>query len=120
MIFVANVRDYIVGGKVVLPANAVYVGRAVNRYGLKRSPLANPWVIGQPPHGGAKHRLTREEAIEFYRELLACRRRWDADTRELSRLRTLAAQGDLILVCWCHPKDCHARIIKELLEAGSC
>ena len=28
----------------------------------------------------------------------------------------LLAGRDVILMCWCHPLDCHGRVIKEIVE----
>jgi len=120
---VGNVRDYIRGGKVVLPEGAAYVGRAVKRYGLKASPLGNPFRLGR-----------RKENVKWFAKGLrtalaitgATAFRVDREQKaEFDRLRALAAQGDLVLVCWCEtwdgtgepPGKCHAEILLKYLEA---
>ena len=116
-ISVANVRDFIVDGKVELPPNAVYVGRAVNRYRLKASPLANPYTIGMWNWSVNKF-LDEGDVMERYRHLLPllCIRSASGVKEELTRLADLARRGPLVLVCWCAPKACHADIIREVLE----
>lgn len=117
---VAHVKEFTKGGKVALPENAVYVGRRVNRYGLKASPLANLYPISR--------NRTREEAILTFRawlhvvrEIAACRIATPqvvAAMDELVRLLALHERhGELILLCWCAPQACHADVIKEALEA---
>ena len=130
MISVATVRDYVVDGKVVLPENAVYVGRAVKRWGLRESVLANPYKIGSwNPFSSC--RITRAGAIELYRNNFLGDAETDSRDRapwirdELARLRALATQGELTLVCHCvtwdgtgeAPGKCHAEVIKAVLEA---
>ena len=122
---VGNIRDYIVGGKVKFPDDGrsySYVGRAVNRYGLEESILHNPFPIcpGRTrKHSIADYRGWFPRAIKVGEHYRRCQwRTKDTDMLdELARLRALAAQGDLLLLCWCHPKPCHASIIKEHLEA---
>ncbi len=88
--------------------DAVYIGRAVPRKGLRASPLSNPYRIGIDGD--------RDEVIEKYREMAAYR---------------LQAQGGLAvclvlardkpLACWCrHEREtepaCHGDVLLELLE----
>ena len=137
---VGNVRDYIRGGKVVLPENAVYVGRRVNRYALKGSPLGSPWHVGKCYVYGRPYLmfdgrevdvprgfLTPEDVVSLTRLSLqqSIGMKEQPVLDELDRLRALAAQGDLLLLCWCEtwdgtgepPGKCHAEILKEYLEA---
>lgn len=88
---------------------ASYVGRATR--GRKGSPLGNPFKIGKDG--------TREEVIAKYGiwldEQLA--EAGSAASLDLARLRAIWLEaGALVLTCWCHPLDCHARIIKERME----
>ena len=117
MIRIANARDFIVDGKMVLPENAVYCGRTNGRYGLTAGPLANPCrVLGPADH---MHKL----AVKVFRSWLGERIQANDLTvgRELARLRALAAKGDLVLVCWCEtwdgtgypPGRCHTEIIRD-------
>lgn len=124
---VANVRD------LPLPREwepwMVWVGRAVPRWGLKASPLANPWKVGKPSHiGGGVHigargkpvrvpsgNLTPEDAVRLYRESMdvALWSKEEAPLAELDRLRAkLKEHGKLVLV-----GGPHAEVIKEVLEA---
>jgi hypothetical protein len=118
MIEVGNVRKYIKDRKLQpLPPYTVYIGRANPRYGLKKSPLANPFKITLVDY--------REAVIGKYRTLT---RGWlrpgsagypvgYLQSAELSRLRSLHKEhGKLLLLCWCKPKACHGDVIKEVLE----
>jgi len=127
MIEVVNIRDYIVDGKVVLPPHAVYIGRAAPRYGLKKSPLANPYPVGQK-YGKPPQKRTLEESLALYAAHLAGAlwtgvdgdgKRYPTTLRvEVDRLRALHKEhGKLLLACWCKPKACHGDVIKEVLEA---
>jgi len=104
------------------PEWVVYVGRAAPRYGLRASPLANPWG----PHlRDDRYRASQAKSVSLYRRYLEMRRPRDADTGELKRLRTLLRKpGKLVLVCWCFDSEtgkgkrpCHAEVIREVLEA---
>ena len=122
----------------MLPENAVYVGRAVKRYGLEASVLANPFAIGDRlplPRRLAsgrhkRHRgvISRADSIELYGRYLrnSIRPRPYCPYRiELARLRAIAAQGNLLLLCHCEtwdgrgpaPGRCHAEVIREVLLA---
>ena len=78
-----------------------YVGRP--------SPLGNPFEISR--------KVTREQAIKLYEEWL--RGRVEAKDplvlRELARIWEAAVRGPVTLVCWCHPKPCHAEVVKKVL-----
>jgi len=109
---VANVRDLPPPSE--WPEWYVWVGRAVPRWGLKASPLANPFRL---------HRYPRERAVKHYRGLLESAvsgRRcvwtiWHIPfTQELARLRALLRRhGKLVLV-----GGPHAEVIKEVLLEG--
>ena len=124
-ITVANARDFLVDGKVELPENAVYVGRAAPRYGLKASPLANPYHIGQWDYR-RMHRplqMNRSDCSEAYAVWLSYTPTL-ASIMELTRLADLARRAPLVLVCWCEtwdgtgdaPGKCHAEILRRVLE----
>lgn len=88
----------------------VYVGRSMRD--IQGSVLGNPFKV--KPHGPHE----RAESVGLYRRWL-----WEHIRRgagdvyeELVRLKNLAAQGDLALVCWCAPLACHADIIKAAIE----
>ncbi|MEO8602489.1 MAG: DUF4326 domain-containing protein [bacterium] len=78
----------------------VYIGRAVPRRGLPRSPYANPFEI-------APNR-TRDEAIALYRAWLGERPALIAQARV-----ELAGK---VLGCWCKPKACHGDVLVELIN----
>jgi len=66
------------------------------------------------PHGAHE----RGASVEMYRRWLWCHIRVAAESvdSELMRLKSLAEQGDLTLVCWCAPDPCHAEIVKAAIE----
>lgn len=80
----------------------IYVGRG--------SPLGNPERIN--------HKTTRAEAIAFYKEYLPekIRTKDKVICTELNRIYRTAKAGDVNLVCYCKPDDCHADFIKQLIE----
>lgn len=80
----------------------IYVGRG--------SPLGNPERIN--------HRTTREEAIAFYKVYLPekIKEKDRVICGELNRIYRAARVGNVNLVCYCKPEDCHADFIKQLIE----
>jgi hypothetical protein len=80
---------------------SVYVGRG------------NP--LGNPEH--LKNEADRDANLARYEIWL--RRAWieSADVkRELLRLATVAKREDLVLICSCKPRRCHADFIKHAIE----
>lgn len=77
----------------------VYVGRFNKTYGLRHSPFANPFVMGAESE--------RAAVIEDYRVYIT--QQIKDGYVNLEQLR------GKVLVCWCHPLDCHGRVLVELL-----
>ena len=50
---------------------------------------------------------TREEVIEWYREYFAHKR---------SLHKRLDEIKGKVLICWCHPEDCHGRVLIDWLS----
>jgi hypothetical protein len=77
--------------------------------------------IGRPSLLGNPYRASvcgRQKAIMLYRRWL-----WDRINErgevydEVMRLAELVAkQGDLTLICWCSPEQCHGDIVKRSIE----
>ena len=98
----------------------------VNKY--KHKPTPNDVMIGRPSIFGnpyshmentqALYRVAnRDEAVDKYREYILLRRQHDSIfASKLQELANKAKQGDINLVCYCHPLRCHGQILKELLE----
>lgn len=84
-------------GRVRGPQSGIYVGRP--------SPFGNPYVIG--PDGD------RAEVIRLYRAYFYARLKIDERFRE----KVEALRGHLLL-CHCHPADCHADVIAEYLNGA--
>lgn len=79
-----------------------YIGRG--------SPLGNPAKISE--------RQTRMECIAKYKEHLP-RKIAEGDRAirdELNRIWRAARKGDVNLVCFCKPEECHGDFIKQLIE----
>lgn len=77
-----------------------YVGRP--------STLGNPFVIGKDGD--------RLEVITKYRRWLWKEMQHQGSVyRKLLDLKQQAIIGDLNLICYCHPKPCHADVIKNCL-----
>jgi hypothetical protein len=84
----------------------IYVGREMPALGLKGS------VLGNRCEG-----RTREERVANFRSWL-----WEKmqlrgeEYRELRRIADLTLHSDVILICWCFPKLCHAMVIRSAVE----
>jgi len=80
-----------------------YVGRG--------SPLGNPYKLKYDCG------IERDKAIEQYRTWLY-RKIEQNDPEvldEMLRLYEIYQKGDLVLLCFCVPKRCHAEVIKDVL-----
>lgn len=84
---------------------AVYIGRP--------SELGNPFVVGV--HG------TRDAVCDAYHQWFheRLRARDALFIGTLRHLRERAAQGDVVLACYCAPRRCHGDVIKAFLEDES-
>ena len=105
MIRIENKKDYRGSGE--------YIGRP--------SVLGNPYKIGLDGN--------REQVIEKYRSWLRSQYRKGREHKqagmidsrpaliydELLRLVELSKQGDLVLICWCHPQRCHGDVIRDAI-----
>jgi len=83
------------GGKPL--GDAVYIGRAVPRRGLKASPFANPYIYG-----------ARHEKIRLYRERLRRMPELVERARRELKGKTLA--------CWCTPRACHGDVLAAVAD----
>jgi len=88
-----------------VPEDAIYIGRAMPRYGLKESKWCNPYKIGKDG--------TREQVIEKYRLniLFKSQNCIGYDITELTGKD---------LICWCHPLPCHGDILLALANPLVC
>lgn len=88
-----------------------YIGRENKTYGVKESPLANPFVM--------KRESDRVGVIEDYRKWLNIHLMDPFNNpvkQEIERLKSIYRdQKELNLVCWCSPKRCHGEVIKEAI-----
>lgn len=86
--------------------------------------IGRPSVLGNPfthiPNGTiAKYVVaSREVAVESYRGWLRDKWRENGPERaELERLvRKYKVNGELVLICWCHPEACHGDVLKDVIE----
>lgn len=84
--------------------------RVKGEYVGRPSPLGNPFVVGV--HGD------RAQVIEMY-EIWLTQQIMEKNPeviQALDRLFDKMMNGDLILTCWCSPLDCHADVIRQILE----
>ena len=74
---------------------------------MRGSPLGNPFNITKTQ--------SRELSIQNYRKWLWNRinSRDKAVITELAKIKQLAQQGSVFLLCCCAPKKCHANVIKS-------
>jgi hypothetical protein len=98
---------------------AVYIGRANGRKGLRASPWANPYTIGDHRTvNGTTYLATRANVIEWYRRGIAASVRtqeWE------TRLSALAGKP---LACWCRhdgeertpDNACHGDVLCDLIR----
>lgn len=103
----------VINGKIdgFIGENKIYIGRENKTYGLKESPLANHFIIGED---GSRNRVIDKYKGWLRSELLS-NTKTDV-IEEIERLTELAKQSDLILTCWCKPLKCHGDFIKGLIE----
>ena len=98
MITVANVRT---------ATNGVYIGRAMP--GRAGSPLGNPYKLKSGAQRGA--------VIAQYEVWLDVQLSSDTPAhRAFDALIEAARHGDLVLLCWCAPLECHGDVIRRRIE----
>lgn len=84
---------------------AFYVGRG-------KSATQETCTLGNPFRGP-----TREQAIELYGYYLFFMLLLDEKIqRVMLHIANTAAKHDVVLICHCAPKPCHADIIKQIIE----
>ncbi|MDE2106396.1 MAG: DUF4326 domain-containing protein [Patescibacteria group bacterium] len=92
-------------------AEGEYVGRPTalgNRFTHRATGTIAEVVVG-----------SRHEAVQRYREeFVQLLTRSRAAKAQFDMLLQRAEQGDITLVCWCAPEECHAEVIKHYLELG--
>jgi hypothetical protein len=92
----------------------IYIGRTMRQ--LKGSPLGNPFKV--KPHGI----YDRDESVKLYRRWLwkHVESRTGVVYDEIRRLKNLAENSDLTLLCWCKQPDrevaCHGDVVKACIE----
>ena len=98
MITVANVRTTTAG---------VYIGRRMP--GRAGSPLGNPYTLTP--------RAARAAVIAEYEAWLDVQLSSDTRVRRaFDQLVEAARHGDLVLLCWCAPLECHGDVIRRRIK----
>lgn len=92
------------------PAGAVYVGRP--RRGDPPSPLANPFSTEPNPGNSV---IVVPDPIRAYRHWLHEQVR-DQTSPQFLELVRLSLLPDGMLLCWCHPRPCHAQVISRAID----
>jgi len=106
MIKVVNIRDYKGGDLIRIDRSSV---------------LGNPIRFNRVCIVCGERHVDDEEGR---RNLVGCYKIWlwkvgrniEAVSKELNRLEGLALERDLVLGCWCKPKQCHGDVIKSYLD----
>ena len=91
-----------VQNKRTVTAKGEYIGRP--------SPLGNPFMIGRDG--------SRPEVIAKYREWLHPQLDESKPSpvlNEMNRLTDLHEAGNLNLICWCAPKECHGDVLAQAI-----
>jgi Domain of unknown function (DUF4326) len=90
-----------------------YIGRKTHE--RQASPLGNPFWLD---HERRDDPVARAYVIHQFDYWLRMRiRAMDRHViSELERLLEIAKTGDLQLLCWCAPRECHGDIIRKQLE----
>ena len=101
--------------------DAVYIGRAMPRRGLKGSPFANPFKIGAPSFQqnglATRDMMSRRDVIERYKL-------WIMAPAQRHLLALLPDLRNRPIACWCRhdgeqrsgANACHADILQGLLD----
>ena len=98
MITVANIRTN---------QDGVYIGRRMP--GRNGSPLGNPYTLTP--------RTARAAVIAEYEAWLDVQLSSGTRVRRaFDQLVEAARHGDLVLLCWCAPLECHGDVIRRRIE----
>ena len=79
------------------------------------------WYVGRPTALGNPFEIgkdgNRREVIEKYRQWLSDGMSGDNPCMRafMNLYDEVARTGELVLVCWCAPQECHADVIKDFL-----
>lgn len=90
----------------------IYIGRG--------SILGNPFTSIKDKQTKALEVCeSREESINRFRGYITkeIENKNPLICQELNRIYKLALKGNVNLICFCKPKDCHGDIIKEIIES---
>jgi hypothetical protein len=82
----------------MVPPGTVYIGRAMPKYGLRRSKWANPYKA-------------RKRTPEEHERVIA---EFERHLRESGLIADVRELRGLNLVCWCHPLPCHGDLLLRL------
>ena len=75
----------------------------------RSTPLGNPYYM--------KDENERDNVCDKYAVYLAAAYTGNADiARELSRITDALSRSDVVLLCWCYPKRCHAEEIVKIIK----
>lgn len=91
-------------------SRSIYAGRAVPGKGIKASRWGNPFRIGDR-HPALGYRMTREDSISAFGN-------WVRNSNDKRAVWMREHAEELLdaeyIACWCHPFDCHVRILLDL------
>lgn len=96
--------------------NYFYIGRAMPRMKLKGSIFANPFKESDAEPQFKTPEEIRGRVVQKYREYFINGFYTDTNFREeVENLIDFAKIGNLYLVCWCAPLECHGDVIREFI-----
>jgi len=81
------------------------------------TPLGNP-ASDKPSRFNVIFCKTRTKAIEYYKKWFRdqIEEKNEKVLAELRKIYKMSKAGDVNLVCYCWPEDCHGSVIKEFIE----
>jgi len=106
--------------KIIVVNKNVHAPTSTDIYVGRGSVLGNPYTSKDLTASKAIYQVSnKEEAIRSYREYLSVNIATGNNEicDELNEIYLMALKGDVNLVCYCKPKDCHGDIIKDIVTA---
>jgi len=93
---------------------------STDKYVGRPNVLSNPFTSKTLGQTLAKYQCKdRDESVAKYEEYLlaALKDGNKAIKDEMNLIYQMAQKGDVNLICFCHPKKCHADVIKKMIDS---
>ncbi len=75
----------------------------------RKTELGNPFIM----NGEDERNIVCEKYKKYFYNMLDNKQYWFIE--ELKHIYKTAKRHDVALGCWCHPKRCHAEIIRDFI-----